>query len=140
MALEVLYGVETGIRSEEIYHLSTLVSRLTRVPLPTNKAIVGEMAFTHESGIHAHGILRDTATYEPIMPELVGRRRRILLGKHSGSASVEAALTEMGYRTEPRQLQEIVSRVKELGDEGNGLPTRICMPLPKRCLISRVSR
>lgn len=118
MSLEVLYGVKTGIKTEELYHLSTLVSRLTRVPLPTNKAIVGEMAFTHESGIHAHGILRDAATYEPIMPEMVGRRRRILLGKHSGSASVEAALSEMGYRTEPRQLQEIVSRVKQLGDEG----------------------
>lgn len=118
MSLEVLYGVKTGIRTDELYHLSTLVSRLTRVPLPTNKAIVGEMAFTHESGIHAHGILRDAATYEPIMPEMVGRRRRILLGKHSGSASVEAALSEMGYKTETRQLQEIVSRVKQLGDEG----------------------
>lgn len=118
MSLEVLYGVDTGIRCDELYPLSTLVSRLTRVPLPTNKAIVGEMAFTHESGIHAHGILRDAATYEPIMPEMVGRRRRILLGKHSGSASVEAALSEMGYRTEPRQLHEIVSRVKQLGDEG----------------------
>lgn len=118
MSLEVLYGVKTGIRTDALYHLSTLVSRLTRVPLPTNKAIVGEMAFTHESGIHAHGILRDAATYEPIMPEMVGRRRRILLGKHSGSASVEAALSEMGYRTEPRQLQEIVLRVKQLGDEG----------------------
>jgi D-citramalate synthase len=118
MSLEVLYGVDTGIAAEELYHLSTLVSRLTHVPLAINKAIVGEMAFTHESGIHTHGILRDAATYEPIMPEMVGRRRRILLGKHSGSASVEAALSEMGYRTEPRQLQEIVSRVKQLGDEG----------------------
>ena len=55
MALEVLYGYRTEIRTEEIYHLSILVSRLTGVPLPVNKAIVGEMAFTHESGIHAHG-------------------------------------------------------------------------------------
>ncbi|MCP1716178.1 D-citramalate synthase [Methanocalculus alkaliphilus] len=118
MSLEVLYGLDTGINTEKIYHLSTLVSRMTRVPLPTNKSIVGEMAFTHESGIHAHGILRDSATYEPISPEMVGRKRRILLGKHSGSASVEAALSEMGYITEPRQLQEIVARVKKLGDDG----------------------
>jgi D-citramalate synthase len=118
MALEVLYGVKTGIRTGEIYHLASLVSRLTKVPLPTNKAIVGEMAFTHESGIHAHGILRDSRTYEPIRPEMVGRRRRIVLGKHSGTASVEAALQEMNYRADSHQVSEIVARIKHLGDEG----------------------
>ncbi len=85
MALEVLYGgVDTGIRTEELYPLSTHVARLTGVPLATNKPIVGEMAFTHESGIHAHGVMRDASTYEPLQPERVGRRRRIVLGKHSG--------------------------------------------------------
>jgi (R)-citramalate synthase len=118
MALEVLYGYRTGIRTKEIYHLSTLVSRLTGVPLPTNKAIVGEMAFTHESGIHAHGILRDARTYEPITPDLVGRKRRIVLGKHSGSASVQAALDEMHYQADEKQLREIVARIKALGDRG----------------------
>jgi D-citramalate synthase len=118
MALEVLYGYRTGIRTKEIYHLSTLVSRLTGVPLPTNKAIVGEMAFTHESGIHAHGILRDARTYEPITPDLVGRKRRIVLGKHSGSASVQAALDEMHYQADEKQLKEIVARIKALGDRG----------------------
>ena len=118
MALEVLYGYRTGIRTQELYHLSTLVSRLTGVPLPTNKAIVGEMAFTHESGIHAHGILRDSRTYEPITPDLVGRRRRIVLGKHSGSASVQAALDEMHYSADEKQLREIVARIKALGDQG----------------------
>jgi D-citramalate synthase len=118
MALEVLYGYRTGIRTQELYHLSMLVSRLTGVPLPTNKAIVGEMAFTHESGIHAHGILRDSRTYEPITPDLVGRRRRIVLGKHSGSASVQAALDEMHYTADEKQLKEIVARIKALGDQG----------------------
>jgi len=76
------------------------------------------MAFTHESGIHAHGILRDSRTYEPIRPETVGRKRRIVLGKHSGTASVEAALHEMHYNADENQLKEIVKRVKQLGDEG----------------------
>jgi D-citramalate synthase len=116
--LEVLYGVDTGIRTEEIYSLATLVSRLTGVPLPTNKAIVGEMAFTHESGVHAHGVLRDASTYEPIKPELVGRKRRIMLGKHSGSASIAAALAEREYHPTEPQLKEIVKRIKEIGDEG----------------------
>ncbi|HZD44367.1 MAG TPA: alpha-isopropylmalate synthase regulatory domain-containing protein, partial [Methanomicrobiales archaeon] len=118
MALEVLYGYRTGIRTAHPYHVSTLVSRLTGVPLPTNKAIVGEMAFTHESGIHAHGVLREPSTYEPIRPETVGRKRRIVLGKHSGSASIEAALNEMDYHPDENQLREIMKRIKQLGDEG----------------------
>jgi len=118
MALETLYGYKTGIETRKIYPLSALVSRLTRIPFATNKPIVGTMAFTHESGIHAHGLFRDTRTYEPMAPETVGRTRRIVLGKHSGSASVKAALTELGYSPNPRQLEEIVKRVKALGDEG----------------------
>ncbi len=118
MALEILYHYPTGIRTEDLYPLSTMVSRLTGVPLPTNKAVVGEMAFTHESGIHAHGVLREPSTYEPVRPERVGRKRRILLGKHSGSAAVEAALHEMNYRPEEVQLKEILKRIKTLGDQG----------------------
>jgi D-citramalate synthase len=118
MALEILYEYRTRIRKEEIYSLSTLVSRLTGVPLPVNKSIVGEMAFTHESGIHAHGVIREPSTYESITPEMIGRKRRIVLGKHSGSASVEAALHEMSYKADEPQVREIVKRIKQLGDEG----------------------
>lgn len=118
MALELLYQYRTGIRTEEIYPLSVLVSRLTGVPLPTNKAIVGEMAFTHESGIHAHGVLKEPSTYEPVPPEKIGRKRRIMLGKHSGTASVEAALSELHYHPDQKQLAEILSRIKDLGDKG----------------------
>jgi len=118
MSLEILYGYPTGIRTEQLYKLSSLVSRLTGVALPTNKAIVGEMAFTHESGIHAHGVLREPSTYEPVNPELIGRKRRILLGKHSGTASVKAALNEMNYHPDESQLKEILRRIKDLGDRG----------------------
>jgi D-citramalate synthase len=118
MALEVLYDYRTSVVTSEIYHLSTLVSKLTGVALPVNKAIVGEMAFTHESGIHAHGVLREPSTYESVKPEQIGRKRRIVLGKHSGSASVGAALSEMNYKPEEKQLKEIVKRIKVLGDEG----------------------
>jgi D-citramalate synthase len=118
MALEILYGCTTRIKKEEIYQLSTLVSRYTGVPLPVNKAIVGEMAFTHESGIHAHGVIREPSTYESVKPEMVGRKRRIVLGKHSGTASVETALHEMNYVADENQVKEIVKRIKKLGDEG----------------------
>jgi D-citramalate synthase len=76
------------------------------------------MAFTHESGIHAHGVIREPSTYESIKPEMIGRKRRIVLGKHSGTASVDAALHELNYVPEENQLKEIVKRVKALGDQG----------------------
>jgi len=118
LSLEVLYDYRTRIKKEEIYHLALLVSRLTGVPLPVNKAIVGEMAFTHESGIHAHGVIREPSTYESIKPEQIGRTRRIVLGKHSGTASVEAALQDMKYTADEHQVKEIVARIKTLGDSG----------------------
>jgi D-citramalate synthase len=94
------------------------VSRLTGVPVAQNKPIVGENAFTHESGIHTHGLLADTRTYEPITPEMVGRERRIVLGKHAGSASVRLALQELGLDADDEQLSDILKRIKELGDKG----------------------
>ncbi len=118
MTLESLYKIDTGIKCQDIYQLSRLVSRMTGLPLATNKAIVGENAFTHEAGIHVHGLLADTKTYEPIHPETVGRKRRIVLGKHAGRASVELALREFGIGVSDEQLAQIVTRVKELGDKG----------------------
>jgi (R)-citramalate synthase len=118
MTLESLYSINTGIKCQDIYQLSRMVSRMTGLPLAPNKAIVGENAFTHEAGIHVHGLLADTSTYEPMHPETVGRKRRIVLGKHAGKASVELALREFGLGVTDDQLAEIVSRVKEMGDKG----------------------
>ncbi|HOV81990.1 MAG TPA: 2-isopropylmalate synthase [Methanothrix sp.] len=118
MTLESLYKIDTGIKCQDIYQLSRTVSRLTALPLAPNKAIVGENAFTHEAGIHVHGLLADTSTYEPIHPESVGRKRRIVLGKHAGRSSVELALREFGLTVSENQLAQIVARVKELGDKG----------------------
>ncbi len=118
MTLESLYKIDTGIKCQDIYQLSRMVTRMTGLPLAPNKAIVGENAFTHEAGIHVHGLLADTSTYEPMHPETVGRKRRIVLGKHAGRASVELALREFGLVVSDQQLGQIVSRVKELGDKG----------------------
>jgi len=121
MTLESQYGFETGIESEEIYNISRLVSRLTGIPIAPNKAIVGGNAFTHEAGIHVHGLMANKATYEPFAPELVGRKRKIVLGKHAGKSSIILALEELGLKADEKQLDEILSRVKELGDKGKHL-------------------
>ncbi len=118
MVLESLYKYKTRINTKGLYPISRLVSRLSGVPVAPNKAIVGGNAFTHEAGIHVHGLLANTATYEPITPEIVGHERRIVLGKHAGRSSVVLALKEFGIHADEHQINEIVARVKELGDKG----------------------
>jgi D-citramalate synthase len=118
MVLYSLYRQETKIDLKSLYTTSHLVSRLCGIPVAPNKAIVGGNAFTHEAGIHVHGLLANTATYEPITPELVGRERRIVLGKHAGKSSVVLALKEMGISVTEKQIDDIVERMKEMGDKG----------------------
>jgi D-citramalate synthase len=118
VSLVSLYKLKLGIRTELLYGISQLVSRLTGVVVQPNKAIVGENAFTHESGIHTQGMLAHPSTYEPIKPELVGGTRRLAAGKHAGSAGLKAALAEMGLLPSEEQLKEIFLRVKSVGDKG----------------------
>jgi len=118
VSLMALYKLKLDIKTKKLYGISQFVSRLTGVYVQPNKAIVGENAFTHESGIHTQGMLADSSTYEPIEPELVGGARRLASGKHSGSAGIKAALGGMGLTPNEGQLEEIFSRVKTVGDKG----------------------
>jgi D-citramalate synthase len=118
ISLRSLYKLDIGIKTELLYSTSQLVSRLTGVHLQPNKAVVGENAFKHESGIHTQGMLANPLTYEPIAPELVGCTRRISPGKHSGSHAIRADLDNMGLKPTEAQFKEIFQRIKELGDKG----------------------
>ena len=117
IALDHGYSVEPMDLSA-VYDLAQLVAKLTGIPLAPNKAVVGENAFTHESGIHTDGTLKDDAMYEPYPPEKVGRERRLALGKHAGRAGVEAALLEHGFDLADEGIDEVVTRVKAIGDRG----------------------
>lgn len=118
MILHSLYGKKTKINTRLIYETSRLVSSLSGIVVQPNKAIIGENAFGHESGIHAHGILSMPLTYEPIDPESVGRKRWLSAGKHAGGHGILAKLEEIGWNPTKAQLKQIVVRVKELGDKG----------------------
>ena len=118
VTLKTLYKLDLNIKTELLYGTSQLVSRLTGVHVQPNKAVVGENAFTHESGIHTQGMLANPLTYEPIAPELVGCVRRISPGKHSGSHAIRADLEKMGLKPSEAQFKEIYKRIKELGDKG----------------------
>lgn len=118
VALKVIYGVDINVRTERLYSTSQLVSRLSGIPVQPNKAIVGANAFSHESGIHTHAVLKDPLTYEPIKPELVGAARHIVSGKHAGSHGLRRSLEEMGFSPSEGEFMEILGRVKGLGDRG----------------------
>ncbi|MGA2385774.1 MAG: 2-isopropylmalate synthase [Candidatus Bathyarchaeia archaeon] len=118
MALQVIYKYKTGVNSRLLYSTSRLVSSLTGIAVQANKALVGENAFAHESGIHTRGVTEKPLTFEPIDPALVGRTRKLVAGKLAGTRGIKAELDEVGIHPTEEQLKEIVRRVKELGDKG----------------------
>ena len=108
----------TNIKINEIYDISKLVARSTGVYIQPNKAIVGENAFAHESGIHSDGIIKNSATYEPMTPELVGRKRKFIIGKHMGTHGLNTRLKELGLNVDDVQLKQICDDIKILADKG----------------------
>jgi 2-isopropylmalate synthase len=118
MALHMIYKLKTGVNSRLLYSTSRMVSTLTGLFVQANKAIVGENAFAHESGIHTRGVTVKPLTFEPIKPESVGRTRKLVAGKLAGTRGIKAELQDVGIHPTEEQLKEIVQRVKELGDKG----------------------
>ncbi|MFH1126472.1 MAG: 2-isopropylmalate synthase [Candidatus Altiarchaeota archaeon] len=118
MALKTVYGYQLNVKTEKLFKISDMVEKITGVPVPPNKAIVGENAFTHEAGIHVDGILKKPETYELLKPESVGARRRFVLGKHVGMKSVKKMLEELDFKVDEKHLTEIFNQVKYIGDKG----------------------
>ncbi|MEI6521440.1 MAG: 2-isopropylmalate synthase [bacterium] len=112
------FGVTTGVNSKEIMRSSRLISDITGIQVQPNKAIVGANAFAHESGIHQHGMLANSKTYEIMNPEDVGAgETKIVIGIHSGKHAVLRKLMEMGYELDDVQLEKIVQRVKVVAEK-----------------------
>ena len=122
-ALECLDNIRTGINLQKLNEASRLVERLSGMAVPPNKPVVGRNAFTHESGIHAAGVLKDNSTFEPglMTPEMVGQRRRLVVGKHTGRHGIALALEEAGLKPSKEELGDIVQRVKAVGAKGKQL-------------------
>jgi isopropylmalate/homocitrate/citramalate synthase len=128
MALRVLYGIETGIKTEKFYELSKLVQELAGFQLPPNRPIVGDSLYNIESGIVAMFHRRckqvEPLEYIPFLPEVAGRPGvDIALGKGSGLANVEEHLERRGLQATPEQANEIVNLVKQASIEKKALLT-----------------
>lgn len=115
---EAFFDMTTGINTTRLYPTSRLVSSVTGMPIPRNKAVVGENAFAHEAGIHQHGMLRHRSTYEILRPEDVGlSRSHLVLGKHSGRHAFRARLEALGFNLDELSFDRVFNRFKALADE-----------------------
>jgi 2-isopropylmalate synthase len=111
------YGVTTGIKLENLYPTSQTLSQIITFRPSPNKAIVGDNAFAHESGIHQHGMLANPLCYEIMTPTLVGvAKTHLVLGKHSGRAALRHRLEQLGYTISREELQHIYYRFVALAD------------------------
>ncbi|MFJ7679090.1 2-isopropylmalate synthase [Peribacillus sp. NPDC097206] len=111
------YQAETGLVLNEIKRASDLVSRLTGMQVPANKAIIGANAYAHESGIHQDGMLKEKTTYEIISPDLVGvSANSLVLGKHSGRHAFKERLQELNFSVTDEEMNSLFVQFKELAD------------------------
>jgi 2-isopropylmalate synthase len=114
LALEILYNVRTGVKTERLYELAQLTEKSFAIPLPVHKAIIGDNAFSHEAGIHVHGMMAHSLCYEPIPPALVGRKTTFHLGKFTGKRVIESRLKAEGLKATPEQIRQIMEKIKRL--------------------------
>lgn len=112
------YQAETGLNFNEIKRTSALISKLTGMAIPPNKAVVGDNAFAHESGIHQDGVLKEKTTYEIISPELIGATsNRLVLGKHSGRHALLDKMEALGYDLTEEEGKKVFKAFKDLADK-----------------------
>ncbi|MDH5501611.1 MAG: 2-isopropylmalate synthase, partial [Gammaproteobacteria bacterium] len=112
------FQLETGIDTTRLYPTSRLVSNITGMHPPRNKAIVGENAFAHEAGIHQHGMLQHASTYEIMRPEDVGlSKSNLVLGKHSGRHAFRDRVSELGFELDEFEINRAFQEFKKLADK-----------------------
>lgn len=116
VALRSLMGVEK-YNLQAIMPAAQYLEKISGFFLAPNNPVSGENAFSHKSGVHTNGVLKDPRTYENFDPSVLGRERRIIVDKYTGRAAVEARLNEYGLQVSQEQLGQIVERIKQAGDE-----------------------
>lgn len=113
MAARHLYAIDCGLDTTALPRISQLVARASGRPVAAGKSIVGDAVFTHESGIHVDGLLKDRGNYEAFQPEELGRAHRLVLGKHSGSHGVRHAYARLGMHLSGDQAQALLECIRE---------------------------
>lgn len=112
----VLLNLKGGVVRYDLSHLGELsaqVSTSSGLPVPRNKPVVGDLVFSHESGIHIAAMLDDPATYEYLPPSLVGRERQFILGKHTGTKALRYITASLGHQLTDLQIGQVLALIKE---------------------------
>jgi len=113
-----LFGIETGINTQEIFPSSAMVTNLTGMIVQPNKAIVGRNAFAHEAGIHQDGVIKEKLTYEIMRPEDVGiKESKLVMGKHSGRHALREKYRELGFELSNAELEKAYILLKKVADK-----------------------
>ena len=123
VALAYLHQRETGVLARHLPGLSALVADAARRPVPVSKSIVGAAAFTHESGIHVHGLLNDRRNYQAVDPAEIGRHHRIVLGKHSGVTAVLEVMRGHGLTVGEGQARAVLAHIRRHATTAKAEPT-----------------
>ena len=113
MALKQIHGIKLGIRTQHLLNLSQYVAQVVHCSVPPWKAIVGSNTFTHEAGIHTHGIAQNPRTYEPFDPAEIGSQRRLVIGKHSGRTLLNQVLKTYGVQLDATAGQTLLDAVRD---------------------------
>ncbi len=113
MALRHLHGIDTAIDTRRLPQISQLVAKASGRPVAPNKSIVGDAVFTHESGIHVDGLLKNPANYESFSPAELGRAHRTVLGKHSGSHAVKEAYARLGIALSNGDAERMLAKIRD---------------------------
>lgn len=116
VALHNLEGIEK-YNIEPLMSISNYLENVSGFFMAPNKPITGQNAFSHKSGVHTNGILKDPRTYEPFDPAILGRERKIVIDKYTGKSAVQSRLDEYGIEVSAAELEVIVSRIKNIGDQ-----------------------
>ena len=118
MGLKLACGIDLGIDTHRFCEISRFVGKASRRPVPTWKAVVGEKVFSHESGLHADGVIKNPLTYEGFDPAEVGLRRHLVLGKHSGASGLVERYNELGITISRDDALCMMERVRSVAQKG----------------------
>ena len=140
MVLKNLYGRDIGIATEGLTALGEIVFRSAGVQMPVTQPWIGSNAFSHESGIHVAAVLNCPMTYECVPPEQVGNRRRLVLGKHSGTAIVSSRLMERGVVASQEEICGIVREIKRAGEEHGRVSDEEFWAIVRKAIDRQVDR
>ena len=125
MAVALMEDRATSVDARALIPICHLVSRAIRRPIPEDQPITGQAVFRHESGIHCAGILKDPETYQPFVPEMIGREKaQLVVGRHSGAGVLQHLMAEAGVDLTPEQTRKLLSAVREEALQRQGFLSR----------------